>query len=105
MRIYVQTPDGQTIEFEEVPSDTVEKVKADIKDKEGISLDQQHLFYRGRRLDDPKMLSEYGVHDESTLTLKVGTLMKIFVETQSGETEELEVLPIDTVKSVKEQIF
>ena len=51
------------------------------------------------------MLSEYGVHDESTLVLKVGTLMKIFVETQSGETQELEVLPTDTIASVKEQIF
>ena len=51
------------------------------------------------------MLSEYGVHDESMLVLKVGTLMKIFVETQSGETQELEVLPSDTIASVKEQIF
>ena len=81
------------IELDVVPSDTVAQIKEDIKDKEGVPLENQHLFYSGKRLDDDKRLADYNIHDESVLKLKVGQIMKIFVETHSGEKLELEVLP------------
>ena len=51
------------IELDVVPSDTVAQIKEDIKDKEGVPLEQQHIFYAGRRLDDDKRLGDYNIHD------------------------------------------
>ena len=68
-------------------------------------MEQQHLFYTGKRLDDGKRLADYNIHDESVLKLKVGQIMRIFVETCSGEKIELEVLPSDTIREIKSQIY
>ena len=105
MTIFVKRDAGQMIELDVVPSDTVAQIKEDIKDKESVPLEQQHLFYAGKRLDDEKRLADYSIHDESVLKLKVGQIMRIFVETCSGEKIELEVLPSDTIREIKSQIY
>ena len=50
-------------------------------------------------------MADYNIHDESVLKLKVGQIMRIFVETCSGEKIELEVLPSDTIREIKSQIY
>ena len=81
MKIYVQANISETIELEVVPSDSIARIKADLQEKKGIPEEKQHLFFAGKRLEDEKQLSAYGIQNESTLILKVGQIMKIYVET------------------------
>jgi len=67
MMIYVRTLTGRTLTYEVKGSNTIRELKAKIKEKEDIPVEEQRLIFQGRILEDSKAISDYNIKHESTL--------------------------------------
>ena len=67
--IYVMMPTGKMTILDVLPSDSVENIKHEIYDKDGISPDQQYLIFDGKELEDGRTLGEFNINKGSVLHL------------------------------------
>ena len=101
---------GKTIILEVEPSDTIERVKSNIQDRESIPPDKQRLSCYGRAMMvDELTLSDYGVGKEDRIHIRVlwrhsGSDSQIFVKTLTEKIITLEVNTLSEIKYVKTKI-
>lgn len=65
----VKTLTGKTLLMTMSKSETIQEMKANIQDMEGIPPDQQRLIFGGKQLEDGVTLSEYFICEGSVLHL------------------------------------
>ncbi|MFP6655821.1 MAG: ubiquitin-like protein, partial [Myxococcota bacterium] len=69
IQIFILGETGQTFVLEVEPSDTIELVKLQIQETEGIDLNTQNLVFAGKSLENDRTLSDYNIQLEATLHL------------------------------------
>ncbi|PWA71641.1 ubiquitin-NEDD8-like protein RUB2 [Artemisia annua] len=67
--IKVKTLTGKEIEIDIEPTDTIDRIKERVEEKEGIPPVQQRLIYAGKQLADDKTAKEYNIEGGSVLHL------------------------------------
>lgn len=67
--IFAKTLTGKSIILQFESDMTIEQIKQQIHDIEGIPIFQQRLMYRGKQLEDDHTLCDYNIQYESTLEL------------------------------------
>ena len=82
MQIFVTTLNGKTITLDVEPTETIERVKLLIEDKEGIPQFLQKLKFHSKILYDGTTLSDYHIEKLSTLflSLEMGTFCFIIYD-------------------------
>ena len=101
MDVVVKINTGEAILLEVEASCSIADVKAQICSKKGIPSAEQCLYFAGKALEDDYTLSDYKVDRGSTLYVFSPHIMVIFVKTVTGEAIPLDVIPSDTIQSVK----
>lgn len=69
MMIKVKTLTGKEIEIDIEPSDTIERIKERVEEKEGIPPIQQRLIFAGKQMNDDKTAKDYNIEGGSVLHL------------------------------------
>ncbi|KAG9445787.1 hypothetical protein H6P81_011915 [Aristolochia fimbriata] len=103
LHIFVKISSGKRISLEVRLSDTILKIKTKIRDREGVPVDSQTLFYCGKELEDSQTLRSYNVLMDSTLLLIIPKKaeLQLLVNMPWKKIVTLKVKPWYTIRDVK----
>ena len=98
-QIRLRTSDGQRFNLHVEVSETVAVVHMRISNHTGIAPDQMRLNFAGIRMEDERLLSDYGIQNESTVRVEVQ--IQVFVQTLTGQMLGLMLWPSNTIEEVR----
>ncbi|GMH07978.1 hypothetical protein Nepgr_009818 [Nepenthes gracilis] len=85
--IKVKTLTGKEIEIDIEPTDTIDRIKERVEEKEGIPPVQQRLIYAGKQLADDKTAKDYNIEG--------GSVLHLVLALRGGNGEEEAVEPVE----------
>jgi len=69
MQIKVKNLAGRVVDIDIEPTDTIERIKERVEQKEGIPPPQQRLIFGGKAMADEKTAADYNITAGNTLHL------------------------------------
>jgi ubiquitin-large subunit ribosomal protein L40e len=66
MTIFIKTLEGHSLTFQVKPTETVDKLKKLVQERQGIAPDLQRLLFGGKQLEDGKTLKDYNIGPDAT---------------------------------------
>lgn len=66
MTIFIKTLNGRSMTFEVKPTETVDRLKQLVEEKENIAPHMQRLLFGGKQLEDGKTLKDYNIGHNAT---------------------------------------
>ena len=69
LQIFIKTITGKEITLTVDPSLTIQNLKCEIQDAEGVPSDQQRIIFAGAQLEDSRTLASYNIKTNATLNM------------------------------------
>ena len=111
MKIFIKSLNGKTTIFEIKPNETIDNIKHMIQDYEGIPADQQRLIFAGKLIENGHSITEYNIHNESTIHLNLelrggrhGNFKCIYIKT-NNRLIIVDATSEDKILSLKKQVY
>ena len=101
-KISVKTIEGKVLNFDVLPSDTIEIIKLKIKEEEGLDPTQLNLFFNKLLLKNDKTLLDYNFYSETIIKIVPNGILQI--ENLQGKIIDIEAKHSDSIESIKEKI-
>lgn len=107
MRVYIKSSDGQIMDVDLLPTDTISVLKSKIQERFKINPGKLGMLHAGTPLEDPdKKPSDYGVQNETVIfVFKRQNVLTLIVNCSDGRKFELYLLNTDTIATVKKSLF
>jgi ubiquitin len=105
--LFIKTLTGKTLQIQGDYENTIEELKENIHQKEGIPPDHLRLLFAGQQLEDGRTLADYNILSESTICMALrlkGGGIRIIVTTSLGQTLTVFGTVEDTIKVIKLKI-
>ncbi|EFC50891.1 predicted protein [Naegleria gruberi] len=67
MQITVKTLNNRVLSLDVESNDTIESVKNQIFNKDGVPISEQRLIFAGKEMENDKTLLDYNIQKDSTL--------------------------------------
>ena len=100
---------SETLNLTVSSDDSIKNVKQKLQDQIGIPPDQQHLIFAGKPFEDSLTLSDYDIHKNSSLSLRLAlhsdsVYLQLYVKPPFGNTIALGVHPDTSIKYIKQHL-
>ena len=102
---FVKTITNQTVMIKAQLSDTILYIKQEIQKKEDFPQEKYCLIFKGKELDDNKIVADYNIPKNSTLELALRISIKIRIKLYNGKTINVETYTSEKIFNIKQKII
>ena len=102
---FVKTLTNKTIMIKAQVSDSISYIKQEIKKNEDFPIDKYCVIYKGKELDNNKIIADYNIPKNSTLELALRILIQLKINIFNGRTISLQVYTTEKICDIKQKII
>ena len=104
--IIIKMQKGTIIKMLTRKNETIKDLKDKINYSEGINPENQVLIFEGKKLENNKIISDYGIQKESILSLIINMKkILIIIKMQKGTVIKMLVDKNETIRDLKDKIY